>query len=129
MKAGVSYELPQKWSAELQYFFLEKGENDFGIFDSKKNDNGYYVYYPRVSYEQNKTEENYDKELARARNMWISGLPMYVNQISLEGKYAVNNKLSGAARTIYTFIFNAGHQKDRFAHGVEFDISLTYTLF
>lgn len=128
LKAGFGYEMPHKWSAELGYFFLGKGENGFELFDSAKNQRNVYIYYPRISYEENKNEEQYEKSLAQARNMWLSGIPMYVNQFSLEGEYNVNRRLSASARTIYTFIFNAGHQKDRFAHGVEFAISLSYTL-
>lgn len=128
IKAGFGYEAPRKWAAELGYFFLGKGENGFELFDSAKNQRNVYTYYPRIEYEENKNEEQYEKSLGRARNMWLSGTPMYVNQLSLEGQYNVNQRLSASARTIYTFIFNAGHQKDRFAHGVEFAISLSYTL-
>ena len=120
--------MPRKWNAQLEYFFLEKGETGFELFESDKNENDYYVYYPRTSYEQDKSEENYQNQLAKARYIWITGVPMYVNQISLEGEYSVNKKLSASLRTIYTFIFNARHQKDCFAHGVEFAISLAYTL-
>ena len=134
IKAGVGYELPGKWSANLSYFFLEKGENGFNLFDeANKNKDGYYTYYPWVYYNLNRggsdDSKQYDKAYAEASNMWISGTPMYVNQISAEGEYFVNKKLSVALRTIYTFIFNAAHEEGRFAHGVEFDFSLSYTLF
>ena len=129
VKAGAGYKISNKWSAELNYFFLEKGEHGFDLFTSEKNQNGYYVYYPRVKYEQNKTEETYQEALADARNMWITGTPMYVNQISLEGEYFVNQKLSAAGRALYSFIFNAAHEEGRFSHGVEFAVSLSYTLF
>ena len=133
VKTGVSYEQPRHWNAGLGYFFLAKGENGFELFDSKnQNEKGYYTYYPWVQYNINKgkadDEEQYEKARSAARNMWLSGTPMYVNQLSLEGQYFVNQRLSGAARTIYTFIFNAGHEKGRFAHGVEIAISLSYTL-
>ena len=129
VKSGFGYELPRKWSAELGYFFLGKGENGFDLFAQKKNDHDVYTYYPHVSWLENKTDAQYEESLAEARNMWLSGTPMYVNQFSLEGQYFVNNKLSASARTIYTFIFNAGNQGGNFAHGVEFALSLSYTLF
>ena len=134
VKAGFGYELARKWSAELGYFFLAKGEKGFGLFDSNnKNKDGYYTYYPWVYYNLNKDgaddEAQYQKAYSDARNMWVSGTPMYVNQISAEGEYFVNQKLSAAMRTIYTLIFNAGHESGRFAHGVEFAISLSYTIF
>ena len=132
VKTGIGYELPRKWSANFGYFFLAKGENDFGIFSQYDKDKGYYNYYPYTYYKLYGGEENdsevYDEAKAKARNMWVSGIPMYINQLSLEGEYFVNQRLSAAARTIYTFIFNAGHESGRFAHGVEFAISLSYTL-
>ena len=128
VKAGFGYEQVRKWSANLSYFFLGKGENGFELFETEKNKNDVYTYYPRISYEENQTDAQYKESLADARNMWLSGRPMYVNQISAEGQYYINRKLSTSFRTIYTFIFNAGHEKGRFAHGVEFDISLSYTL-
>ena len=134
VKAGFGYELPRKWSAEAGYFFLAKGENGFELFDSdNKNKDGFYTYYPWVKYNVAKdspeADKVYDEAYSDARNMWLSGTPMYVNQISLEGQYYVNQKLSAAARTIYTLISNAGHESGRFAHGVEFAISLSYTIF
>lgn len=133
VKTGVSYEQPRHWSAGLDYFFLAKGKKGFDLFDSNnKNKDGYYTYYPWVKYniakDSSEAEKIYDEAYADARNMWVSGTPMYVNQISLEGEYIFNQRFSGSARTIYTFIFNAGHQSGRFAHGVEFAISLSYTL-
>ena len=128
VKAGVCYELPRKWSAELGYFFLAKGEKGFELFESKKNENNLYTYYPRIAYEENKTDSQYEKSLDEARNMWLSGTPMYVNQLSLEGQYFIKKQLSTSLRTIYTFIFNSGHQEDRFDHGVEIAFSLSYTL-
>ena len=131
VKTGFGYELPRKWSAKIEYFFLEKGEHGFELFEendqNKKGD--YYIYYPRVAYEQDRTEETYQKALADARYMWITGIPMYVNQVSLEGEYCFNKKLAASMRTIYTIIMNAKHQEGVLAHGVEFDISLSYTLF
>ena len=129
VKAGAAYELPEKWSASLGYFFLAKGENGFDIFSSEKNQKGLYTYYPIVKYkEADDKDAIYDEAYSEARNMWLSGIPMYVNQISLEGEYYLNSKFSTSARTIYSFIFNAGHEKGRFVHGVEFAISLSYTL-
>ena len=132
VKTGVSYEQPRHWSAGLDYFFLAKGENDFGIFSKYDAEKGYYNYYPYAAYKLygggSDDDEVYEEARSQARNMWVSGTPMYVNQISLEGEYIFNQRFSGSARTIYTFIFNAGHQSGRFAHGVEFAISLSYTL-
>ena len=132
VKTGVSYEQPRHWSAGLDYFFLAKGENDFGIFSKYDAEKGYYNYYPYAAYNLYgggaDDDEVYEEARSQARNMWVSGTPMYVNQISLEGEYIFNQRFSGSARTIYTFIFNAGHQSGRFAHGVEFAISLSYTL-
>ena len=127
IKTGFGYELPQKWSAEFGYFFLAKGENGFELFDSKK-ENNVYTYYPSMSYKEKETDEQYEKSLAQARNMWLTGNPMYVNQLSLEGGYNINQRLSTSLRTIYTFIFNNKHKPGRFAHGVEIDFSLSYTL-
>ena len=137
VKTGIGYELPRKWSAEFGYFFLAKGENGFGLFNQKESGGKYkdiYNYYPWVKYKiADKTDDPdadkiYGKERSKARNMWLSGTPMYVNQLSLEGEYFINQKFSAAMRTIYTFIFNAGHKEGAFAHGVEIDISLAYTI-
>lgn len=132
VKTGVSYEQPRHWSAGLDYFFLAKGENDFEIFSKYDAEKGYYNYYPYAAYKLyggvSDDDEVYEEARSQARNMWVSGTPMYLNQISLEGEYIFNQRFSGSARTIYTFIFNAGHQSGRFAHGVEFAISLSYTL-
>ena len=71
----------------------------------------------------------YENVRADARNMWLSGTLIYVNQISLEGSYKFITRLSADFRTVYTFILNAGHQSGRFAHDVDFALSLCYTLF
>ena len=128
IKTGFGYELPRKWAAEISYFYLAKGEHGFELFSQPKNAAGYYTYYPSTAYIQNKNDEQYEKSRSEARNMWITGIPMYVNQIALEGEYYFNQKFSTSMRTVYTFIFNAGHQWGKFAHGVEFAFSLSYTI-
>lgn len=136
VKTGFGYELPRKWSANFTYFFLDKGENGFGLFtppEEKAPNYPYYTYYPWVKYNLEKdgpkADEVYDEAYSEARNMWMSGTPMYVNQFALEGEYFINSKFSAGMRTIYTFIFNAGNQGGQFAHGVEIALSLSYTLF
>ena len=137
VKTGLGYEMPRKWSADLGYLFLGKGENGFNLFmpvDEKDPKYPLYTYYPITKYKlyENAPDADkdavYDEAYSEARNMWLTGTPMYVNQISLEGQYFLNYRFSASARTIYTFIFNAGHQSGAFAHGVEFAISLSYTL-
>lgn len=134
IKTGFGYQKPQKYTFDLSYLFLAKGEHDFSIFHSKTNEDGKYVYYPREKYKEFKDGEldpddsNYNEILNDARWMWLCGTPYFLNTISAEGNVIVNSKTSLDLKCAYTFIFNNYHIGGKFSHGVEIDFSLTYNL-
>lgn len=137
VQAGFGYENPIKWKANLFYTFAVKGENDFSLFDKKTADGKYYNYYPPVDYkiknpsadDDNINYDDYNQALDDALDMWMHGVCEYRNEIKLNGEYILNNHFSFNGQIIYSFIFNALHEENRFEQGVEIALSATYKLF
>lgn len=136
IKTGFGYEKPQSFAFNMDYFFLAKGEHDFSIFDSKKDETtGVYTYYPWVSYNVYKKTHNdkdddgiYQEAKNDARWMWLCGTPTFLNTITAEGNLTVNSRIALDLKCAYSFLFNTNHVGGRFSHGVEIDFSLTYNL-
>lgn len=118
-----------KWNANITYLYAMKGEKDFAMFN--ENDNGIYNYYPPVKYELEHEKESYkyEEEKSKARNMMLSGVIQYTNQIGLNGEYVINNHLKTKGQVLYSFIYNCKNIQNVFDHGIELSISMTYNLF
>jgi len=159
VNALVGYEQSQKWSCSLGYLLCMKGENGFGMFEEEKNyeehicyerdENGnvkkdeknnpiikyqgkVWTYYPYTQYIIAKDDNNEDGKnsaIEKARNMWISGICEYNNQVILEGFYRFNKKLKLQGQFIFNFVFNAKHIESNFQKGIQTSVALEYKVF
>ena len=130
------YDTQKKWTAEFDYLFVEKGEIDFTIFDKTFDDNGnkYYDYYPSVKFKLKKdhgahTDISNDDLYKEAMNMKITGVPEYRNQISLKGKYKINNNFELNGQILFNYIINNNNIKNKTDFGTEAALSVTYNIF
>ncbi len=134
---GVTYEKPGKWEAGLSYLFAAQGTNDTSLFGRKVRkrvtlddgttvDGEWYDYYPRVQINTGTATEQ--EAAALARNMGLTGIVEYKNQLTLQGSYHILENLKLSGRCVYTFIFNNRHLADNFQQGVELALALTYNV-
>ncbi len=126
-KFDVSYEVPAKWKVGLSYLFLARGEqsepkifkkagwggNDFE-FATKTNDN--WVYPNKVN--------GVIVNRGGREKVAPSGLPEYVNTVSLCASYSPLNWLSFYAQPSYTFVFNSGHKEGSFECAFEMALAI-----
>lgn len=141
---SFGYEKPARWSAELGYNLIAKGQIDFGIFDESrkvKSDEDdywnaaskdeskeyYYDYYPPVYYRLHPTE--YDKAKADALNMLPTGTIEYTNQFFVKGSYIINDHFKLNGQFLYSLIKNSEHTAGKTENGIELSLSMTYNLF
>lgn len=118
----VGYEVPEKWSMDLIYLFMARGENsgvnvfknlgwggqktEFGSADDYKN-----WIYPHKSQDDWKAR----------RDSWSpSGTPEYVNRLSVKGTWRANSMISFTVQPSYVLIFNRNHTSGNTVHGFEF---------
>ena len=143
-KALVKYENLQKWGAEASYLFLAHGTNSLGLFNQYGSIDGYdqkfYYYYPRA-YRGFRNKNNGkvpdhreiplsdDEVESWARDMGLTGIVSFNNQITLSGYYALNKHFRFEASLSYIFCFNYKNTADRFEQGVELATSVKCTLF
>ena len=125
----------QKWKLELDYLFVEKGENNKLLNKSWIDcDDEYYDYYPSVSYKLREkgiiSDERTNDELYKeAINMNVSGIKEITNQITLKGTYFINELFELNGQIVYNYIINNGNIKNNNDSGVELDLSITYKIF
>ena len=135
VNASFGYEEAEKWSCQLGYLLCLKGDNDFNMFDEK--DTAYdgsevSSYYPYTKYmlaEEKNNQQGMDAAIADGRNMWMSGICEYKNQISIEGSYKFNKQIKLQGQFIYSFVFNAKHIENNFQQGIQTAISFEYKVF
>ena len=106
------------------------------IFDKTFDDNGnkYYDYYPSVKFKLKKdhgahTDISNDDLYKEAMNMKITGVPEYRNQISLKGKYKINNNFELNGQILFNYIINNNNIKNKTDFGTEAALSVTYNIF
>lgn len=109
----------------LEYLFVAHGENSFGMF-SKKNEDGYYSYYPSAKYSQGEDAETAAKE---ARSHSLSGTVSFTNAITLREKYEFNEMFSLDSRLTYKAVYNNKNRAGEIARGLEFAISFSAQIF
>lgn len=123
-KLNVGYEIPNKWSLDFAYLFLARGElsvtsGSKSIF-GKCGWGGY-----NFSTQNSNLAENWvyptEKNKYRNGNKWScpTGVPEYVNGITLQGTYSPLPYLTFIVQPAYTMIFNFNHEKGNFAQGFE----------
>lgn len=146
-KLTMTYQSSSKWQVSLGYLFKIHGENTAeNMFKNTKllhkklldeneeeePDQDIYYYYPFARYryyEQENDKEGMSRSAKEARYMWMSGIPEFTNQISLEGTYAINDHFNISGRFVYSFILNNKNIKDCFEQGPEISLAVQYKLF
>lgn len=131
----VGYEVPSKWSVDLIYLYMARGEfSGTSIFNpdvwggSKRpdggaelrNEDGYTWPFPD-SYE-GEEYQGYRKHLQKLSSP--SGTPEYVNRISLRGTWKPVSYMTFTAQPSYTMIFNRNHEQGKNVRGFEFAAAL-----
>lgn len=126
------YEQQRKWSVYAGYMIKLQGENGFNLFNEKKNveykgkSSEVYTYYPYTKYtlaDDVNDQSGRDAALKEGRNMWMTGICEYKNQISLDGSYCFTDRLSLDGQFIYTFVFNNKNTADDFQQGIQCSLS------
>lgn len=124
LKAG--YKSGSKWSADIAYNFLAKGENSFNLFYQTVEADGktYWIYYPSTY-----INGSYAKETSLARSLALLGTVEFKNSIELNGFYRLNDHFSFDGQLVYTFVFNNNHVKNNFEQGLQLAFGMEYKLF
>lgn len=133
-EAKIGYEVPQKWSLDLIYLFMARGEmSGTNVFTNMKNGDDYAWgglftgndypngwCYPDSS-KNDSTGSAMGQEEAKRRQRLVtpSGTPEFVNRISLKTSYAFNSQLDCTFQSSYVFIFNYGHESGVFKSSLE----------
>lgn len=129
---SLAFKKPLKLNLELNYLFLAHGTNSFGLFDKKNEINGveYYSYYPSAEYLQQKDlGNNVAEKTTKARSYALTNEVSYTNRIKFFSEYYFMKNLSVKSSVTYTFIFNNKGHYGEFAHGAEFMLGASYTIF
>lgn len=119
-KVDVGYEVPKKWGINLSYMFLARGElsnpNIFGNWGAShcSNPDRENWVYP--------TSTNKYKDGAKL--ITPSGIPEYLNVISIKGEYWPLNWLCVTAYPGISFAFNNNNKQGEFAFGFEIALSV-----
>ena len=122
----------RKWNAGISYTFSVHGENSAeSLFNKEKNydeEKGIWTYYPHAQYIlADEADDEAAKKAARdkGRNMWMSGVNEYKNQIKLYGTYNFTKNLSCYAQGAYTIQI----KDTNIQHGIELACGVEYILF
>lgn len=120
------YKNGQKWSVDLSYLFMAHGENTFNLFEETSDINGetYWVYYPS-SYIDNQ----YSKSDTIARDMALTGNIEYKNQLTLDGRYVLNDHWAFDGQFVYTFVFNNNNILNDFEQGIQLALGVNFKVF
>ncbi len=129
----VGYEIPQKWALNLIYLFMARGEmSENNVFTSMTSSGSYdwgglntgtdypegWCYPERDSGRYNSVFPNKTaKQLQRL--IAPTGIPEFVNRISLRGTYCFSPKIECVVQPSVVFIFNNNHEEGNFDAGVE----------
>ncbi len=125
-KAG--YDSAAKFSVDLIYLFMARGEmSGTRVFTSMVNPDGRYSWgglytgtdvpdgwcYPGSN--------GMSQEEAKKRQGWVTptGIPEYVNRISVRGTYDMDSIVEFTLQPSFVFIYNRNHNEGSFASGFE----------
>ena len=115
----AEYEVPRKWSAGLKYVFLARGElSEPDIFRKAGwGGNGFDCRLKDWVYPNSFDGKMYNKD-GRDR-IAPSGLPEYVNAVSLRGTYMPSDWVTLIFQPSFAFILNSGHEDGKTAASFE----------
>lgn len=152
VQTSVSYDDSEKLSVSLSYLFKVHGDNydtmlwyddedpdavpnhSEGTVYQLDEEVEVYNYYPLAKYKLEKDETNPDQDrldeiIREARDLWMSGIPEYTHQVTLDAAYSVSETVSLAGRFVYSLVFNCGNTAGSTQQGVEATLSCKIKLF
>lgn len=140
ISTSVGYDNIKNWSVELSYLFKIHGDNTAEMLwynpseqiEYNKNTVTVYNYYPFTKYviaSDIGDEEGMNAAMKEGREMWMSGIPEYTNQISVNAAYNVNERISLAGKFTYSYVINSRNTSDVIEHGFEAAASCRIKLF
>lgn len=129
------YEVPDKWSLDLIYLYMARGEQSgTSVFDSinwggqktsfdtdESNDDLKNWAYPNKKYQPD-WEEKRDA-------LCPTGTPEFVNRVSLRGSYRFNKHVKAVFQPSYVVILNHNHEHGETATGLEIAGALNISLY
>ncbi len=136
LKAG--YEVPEKWSVDLVYLFMARGENSgTNVFDRLHAATGWGGQQTAFDATEGNSEDT--KAWAypdKGQDDWEekrdstspSGTPEYVNRISVRGTWNPRSWLKFTVQPSYVFIFNYDNTAGENRNGIEFALAMEFTL-
>ncbi|MBQ3670841.1 MAG: hypothetical protein II921_05125 [Treponema sp.] len=118
---SVGYDKPGKWNAELNYLCVAHGENSFALFQSKDD-----LFYPSVLWNTSYLSAGDAESLA---NHFLNGTVQYTHQITLKGRYELNEHVALKSQFTYSLVFNNDNKSDEFACGAQISVGCEAKLF
>lgn len=129
----AGYEVPGKWSVNLSYLFMARGElSGTNVFEKMRDSEGRLLWGGQRTQFDTESEEHpeYSSQWAypsKGYNDWEalkaltspSGIPEYVNRLSLRGTFSANRWLSFTAQPAYVYIINRGNVSGETRNGFE----------
>lgn len=129
----AGYEVPGKWSVNLSYLFMARGElSGTNVFEKMRDSEGRLLWGGQRTQFDTESEEHpeYSSQWAypsKGYNDWEalkaltspSGTPEYVNRLSLRGTFRANRWLSFTAQPAYVYVLNSGNVSGETRKGFE----------
>ncbi len=129
----AGYEVPGKWSVNLSYLFMARGElSGTNVFEKMRDSEGRLLWGGQRTQFDTESEEHpeYSSQWAypsKGYNDWEalkaltspSGTPEYVNRLSLRGTFSANRWLSFTAQPAYVYVLNSGNVSGETRKGFE----------
>ncbi|WP_149554249.1 hypothetical protein [Treponema pectinovorum] len=131
-EAKVGYEIPQKWVVDLLYLFMARGEmSGTNVFTSMKTSSGSYAWGGLYTGNDYPTDWCYpdsdrmSKAEAKRRQSLVTptGIPEFVNRISVKASYAFNPHFDCTFQPSYVLIFNHAHKSAVVKSAFEFALA------
>lgn len=124
------YEVPDKWSLDLIYLYMARGEQSgTSVFDSinwggqkTEFDDSDIVNWAYPDKSQPDWEEKRDA-------LCPTGTPEFVNRVSLRGSYRFNKHVKAVFQPSYVVILNHNHEHGETATGLEIAGALNISLY
>jgi hypothetical protein len=132
-KFQITYNQINKIKIDFGYLFVAHGINSFNLFDKKiivYDENGnpveIYGYYPSVLYKNKKLSS--EEVVKIGRNHSLNGIIQFTNELSVQGKYVINQNFEINSKLSFIFIFNHKNIPNNFECGVEgfFNVKLSF---
>ena len=140
LQAG--YEMPGRWSVNLTYLFMARGEQSgTNVFDRAPKDGKGRPMWGGQKTEFDTDDTSYtswwaypDKDgqsdwESRRDAFSPSGTPEYVNRLALRGVFHATSWLSFTAQPAFVYIANYGNERGERRHGMEVALAVDVNFF